>query len=169
MIDLCVVNYNTKPNLEKLLDTLHSDSTNPKNWKLYITDNGSIDGTVKWIKKHINKYLVDRLLLKKNNGYAFACNYMASKSNSDIIGFLNADVWLTSNDVQKIQKVFDENPDARIENGRWGPYIKFGKLNIKIPKDKTPESISYAEVLVLAEAAEKEPKKGGAKRFAKKK
>ena len=65
MIDLCVVNYNTKPNLEKLLDTLHSDSTNPKNWKLYITDNGSIDGTVKWIKKHINKYLVDRLLLKK--------------------------------------------------------------------------------------------------------
>ena len=114
MIDLCVVNYNTKPNLEKLLDTLHSDSTNPKNWKLYITDNGSIDGTVKWIKKHINKYLVDRLLLKKNNGYAFACNYMASKSNSDIIGFLNADVWLTSNDVQKIQKVFDENPHIHI-------------------------------------------------------
>jgi DNA topoisomerase-1 len=72
-------------------------------------------------------------------------------------------------DIDKLIKVFDENPDARIENGRWGPYIKFGKLNIKIPKDKTPESISYAEVLVLAEAAEKEPKKGGAKRFAKKK
>jgi DNA topoisomerase-1 len=72
-------------------------------------------------------------------------------------------------DIDKLIKVFDENPDARIENGRWGPYIKFGKLNIKIPKDKTPESISYAEVLVLAVAAEKEPKKGGAKRFAKKK
>ena len=72
-------------------------------------------------------------------------------------------------DIDKLIKVFDENPDARIEDGRWGPYIKFGKLNIKIPKDKTPESISYAEVLVLAEAAEKEPKKGGAKRFAKKK
>jgi DNA topoisomerase-1 len=72
-------------------------------------------------------------------------------------------------DIDKLIRTFDENPDARIENGRWGPYIKFGKLNIKIPKDKTPESISYAEILVLAEAAEKEPKKGAAKRFAKKK
>ncbi|MCX6167045.1 MAG: type I DNA topoisomerase [Sphingobacteriales bacterium] len=72
-------------------------------------------------------------------------------------------------DIDKLIRTFDENPDARIENGRWGPYIKFGKLNIKIPKDKTPESISYAEILVLAEVAEKEPKKGGAKRFAKKK
>jgi DNA topoisomerase-1 len=72
-------------------------------------------------------------------------------------------------DIDKLIKVFDENPDVRIEDGRWGPYIKFGKLNIKIPKDKTPESISYAEILVLAEAAEKEPKKGKAKRFAKKK
>jgi DNA topoisomerase-1 len=72
-------------------------------------------------------------------------------------------------DIDKLIKVFDENPDARIENGRWGPYIKFGKLNIKIPKDKTPENISYPEILVLAEVAEKEPKKGGAKRFAKKK
>ncbi len=72
-------------------------------------------------------------------------------------------------DIDKLIRTFDENPDARIENGRWGPYIKFGKLNIKIPKDKTPESISYAEILVLAEVAEKEPKKGGSKRFAKKK
>ncbi len=72
-------------------------------------------------------------------------------------------------DIDKLIKRFDENPDARIENGRWGPYIKFGKLNIKIPKDKTPEDITYEEVLVLAEAAEKEPKKAGAKRFAKKK
>ncbi|MFM6977073.1 MAG: type I DNA topoisomerase [Sphingobacteriaceae bacterium] len=72
-------------------------------------------------------------------------------------------------DIDKLIKVFDENPDARIEDGRWGPYIKFGKLNIKIPKDKTPADLTYADVLALAEAAEKEPKKTGAKRFARKK
>ncbi|MEY5069725.1 MAG: type topoisomerase, partial [Bacteroidota bacterium] len=72
-------------------------------------------------------------------------------------------------DAEKLIKVFEENPEARIENGRWGPYIKFGKLNIKIPKDKTPESLTYAEVAELAAAAEKEVPKTGARRFARKK
>ncbi len=72
-------------------------------------------------------------------------------------------------DAEKLIKVFEENPEARIENGRWGPYIKFGKLNIKIPKDKTPEGLTYAEVAELAAAAEKEGPKTGARRFARKK
>ncbi|MGB4773819.1 MAG: type I DNA topoisomerase [Daejeonella sp.] len=72
-------------------------------------------------------------------------------------------------DIEKLIKTFDENPDARIENGRWGPYIKFGKLNIKIPKDKEPENLTYQDILVLAETAEKEPKKSGGRKFAKKK
>ena len=71
-------------------------------------------------------------------------------------------------DAEKVIKTFDENPDARIENGRWGPYIKFGKQNIKIPKGKEPKDITYADVVALAESAEKEPKKAG-KRFTKKK
>src|SRR5690606_14306154 len=37
-------------------------------------------------------------------------------------------------DKDKIIRVFDENPDAKIENGRWGPFIRFGKQNLKIPK-----------------------------------
>ena len=72
-------------------------------------------------------------------------------------------------DIEKLIKSFDENPNARIEQGRWGPYIKFGKLNIKIPKDKEPADLSYAEVLALAEIAEKEPKKAGGRKFDKKK
>ncbi|HXI00226.1 MAG TPA: type I DNA topoisomerase [Sphingobacteriaceae bacterium] len=71
-------------------------------------------------------------------------------------------------DIEKIIKSFDENPDARIENGRWGPYIKFGKQNVKIPKGKTYEDLTYQDVVALAEADEKAPKKGGRK-FAKKK
>ena len=72
-------------------------------------------------------------------------------------------------DIEKLIKSFDENPNARIEQGRWGPYIKFGKLNIKIPKDKEPADLSHAEVLALAEIAEKEPKKAGGRKFDKKK
>src|SRR5690606_10452809 len=54
-------------------------------------------------------------------------------------------------DIDKVIKQFEENPDARIENGRWGPFIRFGKQNIKIPKGKTPEELSYEDVVALAE------------------
>ncbi|RYE22734.1 MAG: hypothetical protein EOP42_24080, partial [Sphingobacteriaceae bacterium] len=50
----------------------------------------------------------------------------------------------------------------------WGPYIKFGKLNVKIPKGKEAADLTYADCKALADTAEKEPKKP-VKKFAKKK
>lgn len=68
-------------------------------------------------------------------------------------------------DAEKLIKTFKENPDARIENGRWGPYIKFGKQNIKIPKGKDPNNITYEEIVALAETSEKPTgRTGGAKK-----
>ncbi|NCD70193.1 type I DNA topoisomerase [Mucilaginibacter agri] len=72
-------------------------------------------------------------------------------------------------DAEKLMKTFDENPDVKILNGRWGPYIEFGKLNVKIPKGKEPLELTYDECKALADAMEKEPKKAGGKKFAKKK
>ncbi len=72
-------------------------------------------------------------------------------------------------DAEKLIKVFDEDPDAKILNGRWGPYIEYGKQNIKIPKDKDPNTLTFEDVKALAGDAGKEPKKGGRKFAAKKK
>lgn len=55
-------------------------------------------------------------------------------------------------DAEKVIRVFDENPDAQIENGRWGPFIRFGKQNIKIPKGTEIDKITYADVVSWAEA-----------------
>ncbi|MFY0653830.1 MAG: type I DNA topoisomerase [Cyclobacteriaceae bacterium] len=54
-------------------------------------------------------------------------------------------------DAEKFIKGFDENPDVQVLNGRWGPYIKFEKKNVKIPKDKEPAELTYAECFELAE------------------
>lgn len=62
-------------------------------------------------------------------------------------------------DKEKIIKVFEENADARIENGRWGPFIRFGKQNIKIPKGTEVNAITYEDVVKWAEEDEKKPKK----------
>ncbi|WKK60007.1 type I DNA topoisomerase [Sphingobacterium sp. BN32] len=60
-------------------------------------------------------------------------------------------------DKDKIIRVFDENPEAKIENGRWGPFVRFGKQNLKIPKGTEVEKITYEDVLKWAE----EDSKGG--------
>ncbi|ERM82339.1 DNA topoisomerase I [Rhodonellum psychrophilum GCM71 = DSM 17998] len=68
-------------------------------------------------------------------------------------------------DEKKYIKAFDENPEIQLLNGRWGPYIKFGKNNFKIPKDKIAEDLTYAETL---EIIENQPEKKRGK-FTKKK
>ncbi|MVZ62723.1 type I DNA topoisomerase [Sphingobacterium humi] len=67
-------------------------------------------------------------------------------------------------DKDKIIKIFDENPEAKIENGRWGPFVRFGKQNLKIPKGTEVESITYADVMKWAE---EDSKSGGAKKTTK--
>ncbi|SKC05853.1 type I DNA topoisomerase [Dyadobacter psychrophilus] len=67
-------------------------------------------------------------------------------------------------DSNRTIKEFSEDPDAKVLNGKYGPYIAFGKKNVKIPKGTEPASLTYEEVVKLA--AETPDKPAG--RFGKK-
>jgi DNA topoisomerase-1 len=67
-------------------------------------------------------------------------------------------------DANKTIKTFPENADIVILNGRFGPYIKAGKKNVKIPKGRVPVELTLEECVDLAEKA---PERKG--RFFKKK
>jgi DNA topoisomerase-1 len=67
-------------------------------------------------------------------------------------------------DAERHIKSFDENPDIQVLNGRWGPYIKAGKKNVKIPKDKEPADLTLEECLELAEKAPDKKGRGGKKK-----
>ncbi|RKY92698.1 MAG: DNA topoisomerase I, partial [Ignavibacteriae bacterium] len=54
-------------------------------------------------------------------------------------------------DAEKVIKIFDENPEYQILNGRWGPYLKAGKKNVRLPKDREPDSFTLEECIELAE------------------
>ena len=56
-------------------------------------------------------------------------------------------------DAEKFIKTFDENPDVQVINGKYGPYIKVGRKNVKIPKDTEPTTLTLAQCLDLAEKA----------------
>ncbi len=58
-------------------------------------------------------------------------------------------------DRKKTIKLFDENEDLKILNGRWGPYISYQKENFKIPKDKEPGDLTLEECMALIEASGK--------------
>lgn len=59
-------------------------------------------------------------------------------------------------DAEKFIRGFSEDPEIQILKGRWGPYIKAGKKNVRIPKDQDPLEMSFAQVQELvANAPEK--------------
>ncbi len=60
---------------------------------------------------------------------------------------------------QKNKNTLQEFDDGiKVLNGRFGPYVTDGKVNAKIPKDKTPEDLTHEECKVLI--AEAPAKKG---------
>ncbi|MCK5782502.1 MAG: type I DNA topoisomerase [Flavobacteriales bacterium] len=71
-------------------------------------------------------------------------------------------------DREKFIKAFtEEEPLIEILKGRWGPYIKIGKKNVKIPKDTDPLSLTREDCLELEVESDK-VKKGGKKAAPKK-
>jgi DNA topoisomerase-1 len=46
-------------------------------------------------------------------------------------------------------KSFDEDATTQIIRGRFGPYIKSGSLNFKLPKGVEPAELTWAEVQVI--------------------
>jgi DNA topoisomerase-1 len=48
-------------------------------------------------------------------------------------------------------KTFDEREDVQLLNGKYGAYLKIGKNNFKLPKDKNPEELTLAECLAISE------------------
>ncbi len=62
------------------------------------------------------------------------------------------------------------HPDGgpvQVMPGKYGPYVKWGKVNATLPKELTPETVTLEEALALV--AEKAGKKPGAKKAAVKK
>ncbi|WP_208435793.1 type I DNA topoisomerase [Bartonella phoceensis] len=57
-----------------------------------------------------------------------------------------------------------EHPDGgavTVRNGRYGPYVNWGKINATVPKDKEPISVTLSEALELISAKESGKKTTG--------
>ncbi len=62
-------------------------------------------------------------------------------------------------DKEKIIKLFDEEPDLQVLNGRYGPYIKYQKSNYKIPKKTEPKELTLDDCKKIIEDSTKDKSK----------
>ena len=67
-------------------------------------------------------------------------------------------------DANKVIKIFPENEDVQLLNGRWGAYLKIGKKNFKLPKNTDAEKLTLEECLAIAKDQDKPKKKAAPKR-----
>ena len=71
---------------------------------------------------------------------------------------------------RRVVKTFDNDPELKILNGRYGIYIAYKKSNYKIPKTVTdPSSLDYEAAMEIVNSQESAPKKTGRRTSAKKK
>ena len=54
-------------------------------------------------------------------------------------------------DKNAVIRKFDEEPDLKVLNGRWGPYIAFKKKNYKIPKKLEADKLTLVDCLKIIE------------------
>ena len=63
-------------------------------------------------------------------------------------------------DSKKIVKIFDNDADLQILNGRYGVYIAYKGSNFKIPKTVTnPSELSYEEAMEIVNSQEAKPRR----------
>ena len=64
-----------------------------------------------------------------------------------------------ADEANRVIRTFDEDPDLKVLNGRFGPYIARGKKNYKIPKGTDPKALTLEDCLkIIAETPEKPAK-----------
>lgn len=88
-LSLIIVNYNSRPFLEKNLATLTANTTLP--YEIIIIDNHSTDGSLPWL--HTLEIPHTRVLINDQNvGYTAACNQGLKLATGRFLVTMNADV-----------------------------------------------------------------------------
>ena len=66
-------------------------------------------------------------------------------------------------------KLFDSNPDLKILDGRYGPYVKLKRKNVSVPKDVDPTTLTEEQAMDLINNPPIKKKKKAAKKKSSKK
>ncbi|MBM3255474.1 MAG: glycosyltransferase, partial [Candidatus Omnitrophica bacterium] len=88
-VSIIIAHFNGKKMIKDCLDALYGIDYPKNKFEVIVVDNGSSDGSVKFIK---NKYKKTTVFVNKINNYCKACNLGIEKSKGEYVVLLNNDV-----------------------------------------------------------------------------
>ena len=110
LLDIIIINYNTKKYLTDCLQSIKSFSGDTNNYRVWVVDNGSNDGSIELIKNRSD--FVNGILNPENRGYGPACNQGILAGTGNYIFLLNSDTLVTSGWLPPLIKTLDSSEVA---------------------------------------------------------
>lgn len=117
-VSIIIVNYNTQSILEKCLTSIFAKTFDIE-YEVIVSDNGSIDGSIKMIKENFPSVI----LLENNDnlGFGKANNNALKVSKGKYIFYLNSDTILLNNAVKQLFDYFEKADKNTV--GAIGSYL----------------------------------------------
>jgi len=111
-VDLCIVTWNNLSLLKRMMKSLTSTEYPKEKINVYITDNGSNDGTVEYLKD-LNKEFIFKVhpeFLPINSGVVYGLNLAIIKGKGELVARLDDDIVLPFNWLKDLVKVMLKRP-----------------------------------------------------------
>lgn len=110
-----IVTYNNMRTIGKTLETLF-EFTKDIDFKLYVVDNVSSDGTPEFIEKNFPQ--VEIIRMSENVGFGAGHNAAIKVVDSQYHAVINPDILLIENSIKSMSDYMDENPDIGLLSPR---------------------------------------------------
>ena len=108
LVSVIIVNYNGKMLLKQCLPSLLQ--TDYPSYEIIVVDNGSSDGSIKFVKENFPTVKV--IQLNKNYGYTGAVNSGVKYAKGELLAILNNDITVERTWLKELVKVILEKPNA---------------------------------------------------------
>ena len=115
MVSGSIVTFNNISTIEKTLETIFTQ-TKDIDFKLYIVDNGSSDGTPEFVENNFPQVSVIRN--EKNVGFGAGHNIIINSVESSYHAIINPDIVLKENVIKKMVDYMEENQDIGLLSPR---------------------------------------------------
>jgi GT2 family glycosyltransferase len=157
-VDCCLVTWNNLPLLKRMMESLAVTEYPKEKITIYVTDNGSNDGTIEYLKQLSTEFIfkVYSEFLPVNSGVAYGLNIAVIKGKGELIARLDDDIILPPEWLKNLVKVILKRPYC----GMTGP---------KVLNDNANHSIQCADFVLFPSYSthENEQDKGQADYFSK--
>ncbi|MDO9265274.1 MAG: glycosyltransferase family 2 protein [Desulfosalsimonadaceae bacterium] len=115
MVTVVIVNWNGKNLLRDCLESLEAQTY--RDFSVVIVDNGSVDGSVGWVKQRFPDVHV--IALNKNYGFCLANNIALKEIDSEYVALLNNDAMVLKDWLAHLVAAMAANPAAGFATSKF--------------------------------------------------